>query len=107
MNAPGHLILPVNRNDGELHDESRPLPFARAVGLDRAAVQLDQVAHYRQPQTEPAVLARRLLVGLPEPLEDVRQELRLDPGPRVADRDLDVRVDALQPDLHPPAFGGT
>ena len=45
---------------------------------DRAAVQLDEVPHDREPEAEPAVHARGRAVGLPEALEDVRQELGRD-----------------------------
>jgi hypothetical protein len=79
VHAPLEITLLIDRDYRQLHHESRPPAFARAVGLHRPAVQLYQVAHYRQSQAEPAVLARRLLVGLPEPLEDLRQELRVDP----------------------------
>jgi RimJ/RimL family protein N-acetyltransferase/CheY-like chemotaxis protein len=42
-------------------------------------------------------------LGLPEALEDVREELRGDALAGVADEDLDVRVDPLEAHLHPPA----
>src|SRR4029079_11844391 len=50
-----------------------------------------------------AGLARRAGVGLAEALEDVGQEVGRDADAGVADRHLDVRGDALQPDLDPPA----
>ena len=72
--------------------------------MDRAAVQLDDVADDRQAQAEAAGLARRAGVGLAEPLEHERQELRLNADAGVADDDLDVRVDALEPHLHAAAL---
>ena len=55
-----------------------PLSLAAARRLHGAAVQLDDVAHDREPEPEPAGLARRRRIGLAEPLEDVRQEIRRD-----------------------------
>ena len=60
----------------------------------------DEVAHDRQAEAEAAGLARRSGVGLPEPIEHERQEILADADAGVADDDLDVRVDALEPHLH-------
>ena len=49
---------------------------------------------------EPAMPPRRGRLRLPEALEDVGQELRRDADPGVGDRQLDVRVDPLETDLH-------
>ena len=80
-----------------------PCPSPALSARDRPAVQLDQVAHDGEAEAEAAVRRVVVGVGLPEAVEDVGQELRPDALARVADRDLDVRVDALQPDLHAPA----
>src|SRR5262249_26352182 len=48
--------------------------------------------------------ARVRAVGLAEPLEDVRQELRLDADAGIADRDLDPVSGAPQPRFDAPAF---
>src|SRR2546427_10501671 len=69
----------------QLDREPRPLPLALALDLDRAAVQLDQVADDREPETQATMRSRAPSVGLLEGLEDVRQELRLDPLALVAD----------------------
>ena len=57
----------------------------RALGRDRPAVGLDEAAGDRQPQPGPARIGR-----LREPVEDVGQEGRVDPGAGVGDRDLDA-----------------
>src|SRR5918912_170719 len=64
------------------------------------------MAYDGEAKAHPAVLARCALVRLAEAVEDVRQKLRRDPDAGVADRDLNVRVHALQPDLYPPAPRG-
>ena len=82
-----------------MHGDGRALAFARAPDPDGAAVQLDEALHDRQPEAEAAVLARRRRVALPEPLEQVRNELRLDADAGVGHADLDVGVHALEQDL--------
>ena len=62
---------------------------------------LDQVAHDREPEPEAAGAPRQPGVGLRELIEDMRQELGGDADAGVADHDLDVRVHAFEPDLHP------
>src|SRR5439155_19359524 len=85
----------------QLDRERRPLPLALALDLDRAAVQLDQVVDDREPETQAAPA-----VGLLEGLEDVRQELRLDPLALVADGDDGLAVDAREPQEDAAAPGG-
>ena len=46
------------------------------------------------------MVARERAVGLAEALEEMRQELRRDAFAGVADAQLDVRVDALEANLH-------
>ena len=86
--------------------ERRSGVLAGARGVHGAAVHLDQVADDRQAQPEAAGLPRRAGVGLPEALEHVGQEVGRDADAGVADRHLDVRVDALQPDLDTAAAAG-
>ena len=62
------------RGDGE----RRARAFARALGADRAAVQLDQLLDDRQAQPQAAVAAGGGGVGLAEAVEHVRQELGRD-----------------------------
>ena len=59
-------------------------------------MQLDDVMRKSQAETQAAVLARGRAVSLAEPLEDVRQELRLDAYAGVADSDLDLVSNAPQ-----------
>ena len=82
----------------------RALPLAGAFRSHRAAVQLHQVTNDGEAETQAGVFARRPGVALTEAFEHERQELRLDAGPRVADHDLDVRIDVLEDDLDPSAF---
>src|SRR5207245_8916819 len=81
----------------QLDRERRPLPIALALDLDRAAVQLDQVVDDREPETQATMRSRAPSVGLLEGLEDVRQELRLDPLALVADGDEGLAVGAPEP----------
>src|SRR5262249_2689693 len=71
---------------------------------DAAAVHLDDVTHDGQAETQAAILARVRAVSLAEPLEDVRQEERLDADASIADRDLDLVSGAPQPGFDAPAF---
>src|SRR5215475_8476287 len=57
-----------------------------------------------QAETQAAVLARGRAVSLAEPLEDVRQELRLDAYAGVADSDLDLVSSAPQSRFNAPTF---
>ena len=86
-------VSAANRRQRQRHDERGALVFAAALGPDGAAVQLDEVLDDGQAQAQPAVVARRGGVGLAEALEDHRQELGLDADARVADGDLQVRID--------------
>ena len=81
------------------------MALALAVGLDRAAMQLDEVMGDRQTDAEAAVFARELGVGLAEHLEDVAQEGFRDARAVVADGDLGGRLVAAQADLDRPALG--
>src|SRR5205085_327854 len=54
----------------KLDREGRAAPHAFRFGANCAAVQLDQVSHYREAEPESAVRARGGLVALPEAVED-------------------------------------
>ena len=84
----------------QLDGERRALSLARTLGVDGAAVQLDDVPDDREAEPEPAVRPRDAAVGLAEAIEEERAELRGEPRTRVADGDLDVRVHALEDHLH-------
>jgi hypothetical protein len=58
--------------------ESRALAFARARGLDRSAMQLDQVFDKSQTEAEAAVPSGARRVGLLEAVKDVGQEISAD-----------------------------
>src|SRR5205085_1401685 len=76
------------RLDGRQCDrEAAAASLPRALGTDAAAVRLDEALDEREPQPQASVRARRRHVRLPEALEDVRQELRLDAGALVLDLD--------------------
>ena len=74
-----------DQRDRQQDGERRAAILALAVGRDRAAVQLDQVLDEREAEAEAAVRARAGAVGLPEPLEDVRQHRGRDALAGVAD----------------------
>ena len=78
----------------ERHDERRALTDARAADLDLAAVQPHQIVDDRQTEPETTVSTRRRAVGLPEPIEHVRQKGGIDADAGVRDLDPDALVDA-------------
>src|SRR5262249_20541256 len=84
--------------------DSRATTHTRTYNCDEAAVHLDDVARDGQAETQAAIPARVRAVSLAEPLEDVRQEERLDADAGIADRDLDLVSGAPQPRLDAPAF---
>src|SRR5262245_14741350 len=59
----------------------------------------------RQTKTQSAYAPRACHIALSEPLEDVRQEFRLDAFAVIAHDDGDVRVRAFERDFDAPAFG--
>jgi hypothetical protein len=73
----------------ERHGERAPGAGPIARGGDRAAVELAQVARDRQADAEPALRAIDRALALDEHLEQLRQQLRRDPRPAVADLDDD------------------
>ena len=68
-------------------------------------MQLDQLAHQRQPDAEPALGRAQRAVGLGEQVEHLRQHLRGDADARVAHRDdaPAARVGAALTAMLPPA----
>ena len=73
-------------------------PGPGALRLDRAAVQLDQALHQREPEPEPALRAVERLARLEEQIEHVRQQLRRDADAVV--RDLEHERPVLGPRRH-------
>ena len=69
--------------------------------LDPATVQFHDPSRNREPKTTVGPCGRA--VTLPEPLEQMRHEFFSNADPGVADRELHMRVDALQTQLNPPA----
>src|SRR5205823_11096976 len=88
----------------QAHDEGRAAPRSCALGMYRPAVQVDQVTHDCQAETQATVGARARAVRLPEAVEHVRQELAADARPRVADADLGIPVRHPHPDIDPSAL---
>ena len=60
---------------GRRTTNSDPAPFAFAGRRDLSAVELDQVSNKSETQPQPAVATRAGAVGLPESVEDMREEL--------------------------------
>jgi hypothetical protein len=69
----------------KLHAEKRAAAILEIRGQDASAVQLDQVAHDREPEAQAPVSPRARGIGLPKALEDVGQEVRVDAGTVVLD----------------------
>src|SRR5262249_29380705 len=83
--------------DRQRHIEGRALAFSRARGLDRPAMQLDQVFDESQAEAEAAVPSGARRVGLVEAFKDIGHEITADAFARVAHADANVWVHALQP----------
>ena len=94
----------LERAHRNAHHEPRSLPLAFAVRLDRATVQLDQMFHDSKAQPQAAMHTGDGCISLPEPLEDVREKIWRDTFAGILDGDVDVRILALQPHMHPPAL---
>ena len=88
---------------GKLDPKRRSLSGAITVREDPTALELDQVTADRQAQPQATVQPTSARVRLAEALEQMRKKLRGNPDPVVADGQLDVTVDTLQPKLHPAA----
>jgi hypothetical protein len=94
----------AQRRDRDSNDELCALIVSLAFRLDRAAVELHQVLDDGETETETTVHPGDGGVGLTESLEHVRQKLPRDPLAVVFDRDVNVRVLALQPHVHATAL---
>src|SRR6266436_2255333 len=94
----------MSDHQGQLDHEGRAAPFPRTLGEDDPPVELDEMAHEREPEPQPAVGPRTAAIALAETVEDEREKLRRDPLSRIADEQLDMRADLLQLDLDPPAL---
>ena len=77
-----------------------PCAAAGAVRADDAAVEFDELSDDREAEPQAAVRAGGRGVGLAEAIEDVGEELRVDPFAAVDDADLEMGVDAFEQDLH-------
>src|SRR6185503_2102356 len=95
-----------NRRNRYPHGEGRSLSESVTVCGHGTAMQLDDVAHDREPEAEPTFAARRGGIRLAEAIEDERQERRIDSLPAVGKFDHGVAVAALGADLDPAALGG-
>src|SRR5207253_1335811 len=91
---------------GQLDRERGALALALAGGGDGAAVQIDELAHDGEAQTEAALGARTRRITLPEPVEDVREEGPGDPLARVPDGQARAVVEGLEADLDAPLRRG-
>src|SRR6185503_14851746 len=86
----------ISNHRWQAHRKLRTLVVTGAVSQYSAAMQFDEMSHDREPQSEAAISSRRRSVSLPETIEHVWQEVRIDPDTRVVHNDLDMRIDALQ-----------
>src|SRR5688572_6893458 len=104
MLSRGAPYLRMHDHQREPYAKCGPFAFALAGRVNGAAMHFDDVTDDRQPEPQTTCLARRSGVRLTESLEDVREELRSNTDPRIADGDLHVRVDAFETKLDPPEF---
>src|SRR5262245_48605691 len=66
---------------------------------------LDQVPDYRQTKSKTAMRAGRRDVGLPEPLEYIRQEVLTNALSGIGHNNLNARINRSRPDLYAAALG--
>ena len=81
-------------------------PAGQVRGGDRSPVQLHQMAHDGEAEAQASLPPRARGVGLAEAVEDVGEERRIDAGPAVLHRDLDVGLDLLQAHVDAPLGRG-
>src|SRR3954453_11118702 len=86
--------------------EACALIAARTVGGHPASVQVDQVTHDRETQTEAALRARGAAVSLPEAIEHVREKRGIDPDAGIGDGDLYAFVLLIHGDVDSSAARG-
>ena len=94
-----HRGLLINSYQRELHCESRAKAFARAFGLNGAAVHLNQMTYDCQAEAQPSMPSGGSRVGLPETVKDIRKKVMADALARIMYDDLEMRSDSLKPDL--------
>jgi hypothetical protein len=100
---------PIQRTEGirqlrwQANGGGRPCAGAVAVRPNLTAVLLDQVPRDCEPQPEPAVGPRRTAVGLPEPIEHVREKLQRNPHTGIANLDLQPCPGHAAVERHGPA----
>ena len=80
----------VSPDGRESDDHLAAAVEAITSSLDRAAVQFDDGLDQRQADTESSTPPHQGRVGLRERIEDVRQKIRGNPVPRVANRQDEV-----------------
>src|SRR5688500_8800322 len=105
------MRVPETRNLAEEHErqvnrESGSLILAGALDADAASVQLHQTLDDREPKSQAAITACRRRIALTESIENVGQEIRQDADARVANADLDMRINSLKIDLYRSALWG-
>src|SRR5581483_2734939 len=101
------VIWPIVRHEQrQADDECRAAPDARTEYLHRTAMQFHEVPDDAQAESKAGVGTRRAAVGLAETVEDEREKTRRDAFAGIAHRQLAVRVDTFEPDLHFPAARG-
>ena len=98
-------LLRIHRRERHPDEEGGALAVAGAERFHRAAVQLDQVAHDREPEPQAAVHTRGGGILLAEAVEDVGEEGRVDPRAGVGHVDGHAAVLPRQRDADAPAFG--
>src|SRR6266542_6408183 len=105
MIAPGPSRRLAGGGQRKGHSKGCALSPPATGGADCSAVQLHQMAHDRQPQTETAVRPRRASLELAETVEDKGEKLRLDPLAGVAHSDRNMRSLAFEADRDLPSCG--
>ena len=91
------------RGHRQANDKLASFAGAFALRIDRAAVQLDEPPHERQPDAQSALGSFQRPIDLSEHVEHVRQRFARNADAVVANDDHDVRSVQLRLDLDPAA----
>src|SRR6186997_2692514 len=103
MHAPltGNFVVHDHHRKG--NPEGGSFPLSRAERFNAATVQFHNPSRDGESEPEASVGARGRAVPLTKPLEQMRHKFFPNADAGVADREFDVRVDALQTQLDTPA----
>src|SRR5690349_17112311 len=87
------------------NDEGRSHPFTRTLRADGAAMKFNEMLYDGETKPKPTITPCGRSVALPKSFENGWQEFRFNASPRIMDRDLKMRVHALQKHIDASTLG--